>query len=177
MEVVSSFAQDVAVQTATWRIDSEETVGGALRSVRPRRLDCVVGCVRVFSGSRCSGLRTSAQERRKWGREEGKPCIAVGSDGGVECCPPGFVEGAEVAPGTLATLHALTDPEKRPPLPRSPIPEELIDPQPRVLFNLYEDTVATNLRSARRGAAGCLSVMTAEHLRILLDCERASHAL
>ena len=47
----------------------------------------------------------------------------------------------EVAPGTLATLHALTDPEKRPPLPRSPIPEDLIDPQPRVLFNFCEDTI------------------------------------
>ena len=33
-----------------------------LRSVRPRRLPSVVGSKR---GSRCSGLRTSAQERRK----------------------------------------------------------------------------------------------------------------
>ena len=70
-------------------IDSEEMVGGALRS-RPRRLDCVVGSKRGFSGSRCSGFRTSAQERRKWGREEGKHCIAVGSDGGVECSLLGF---------------------------------------------------------------------------------------
>ena len=58
----------------------------------------------------------------------------------------------------------------------SPIQEliqDVIDPQPRVLF----DTFATNLRSARRGAAGGPSSMTVEHLRILLDCERASHAL
>ena len=48
---------------------------GGLIPVRPRRLDCVL---------------TSARERRKWGREEGKPCIAVGSDGGLECSPPGF---------------------------------------------------------------------------------------
>ena len=65
-------------------IDSEVMVGGALR-FRPRILDCVVGSKRGFSGSRCCGFRTSAQERRKWGREEGKQCIAVGSDGGVEC--------------------------------------------------------------------------------------------
>ena len=77
MEVVLSFAEVVVVQTATWRIDSEETVGGAVCSVRPRKLDCVV----VTSGSRCSGIRASAQERRKWRREKGKPCIAVGSDG------------------------------------------------------------------------------------------------
>ena len=87
------------------------------------------------------------------------------------------LEGAELAPGTLATLHALTDPEKRPPLPRSPIPEDLIDPQPRVLLNLCEDTFATNLRCARCGAVGGPSSMMGEHLRILLDCERASHAL
>ena len=87
------------------------------------------------------------------------------------------LEGAELAPGMLATLRALTDPEKRPPLPRSLVPEDLIDPQPRALFSLCEDTFATNLRSARRGAAGGPFCMTAEHLRILLDCERASHAL
>ena len=37
------------------------------------------------------------------------------------------LEGAELAPGTLATLRAVTDPDKRPPVPRSPSPEDLMD--------------------------------------------------
>ena len=35
------------------------------------------------------------------------------------------LEGAAVAPGTLATLAALTNPEKRPPVPRQPISPHL----------------------------------------------------
>ena len=35
------------------------------------------------------------------------------------------LEGAAVAPGTLATLAALTNPEKRPPVPRQPISPQL----------------------------------------------------
>ena len=65
-------------------------------------------------------------------------------------------------------VHALTDPEKRPPLPRSLVPEDLINPQPRVLFNLCEDTFATNLRSARRGAARAFSHLVG--LRASVPC-------
>ena len=55
----------------------------------------------------------------KMGREEGNPCIAVGSVGELSAARQ-VLKGAELAPGTLATLHALTDLEKMPPLQRSP---------------------------------------------------------
>ena len=35
------------------------------------------------------------------------------------------VEGAEVAPGTLATLRELTNPERRPPRPRQELSQEV----------------------------------------------------
>ena len=48
------------------------------------------------------------------------------------------LEGAEVAPGTLRTLAALTDPHKRPTLPREPVPEDIDAFVPTSLFDLIE---------------------------------------
>ena len=61
------------------------------------------------------------------------------------------VEGAELAPGTLATLAALSDPERRPPETRDLMPRELIH-RP-VEFDLLSEGLCKNLRTARRGAA------------------------
>ena len=47
-------------------------------------------------------------------------------------------EGATLAPGMEATLNALRDPAKRPPEPRGPLPRELVNHEPRALFNLDE---------------------------------------
>ena len=79
------------------------------------------------------------------------------------------LEGAEVAPGTLRTLAALTDPDKRPALPREPMPEDIDAFVPTSLFDLDWDRFCSNVRTARRGAAGGPSGMTAEHLRPLLE--------
>ena len=46
------------------------------------------------------------------------------------------LEGAEQAPGTLATLAALSDPERRPPEPRDLLPPELIHHRPQVELDL-----------------------------------------
>ena len=75
------------------------------------------------------------------------------------------LEGSALAPGSEATLNALRDPLKRPPVPR----------EGRVLFNLDETKFARNLRSAKRGAAGGPSGMTVEHLQPLLDHPRDLH--
>ena len=56
------------------------------------------------------------------------------------------LEGAAVAPGTLSTLRALTDPEKRPPLPRTPLSREVAEAQPSEAFQLDSIEFLTCLR-------------------------------
>ena len=82
------------------------------------------------------------------------------------------LEGSALAPGSEATLNALRDPLKRPPVPRDPMPRHLAHPEGRVSFNLDETKFARNLRSAKRGAAGGPSRMTVEYLQPLLDHPR-----
>ena len=81
------------------------------------------------------------------------------------------LEGDSVAQGDDATLSALRDPERRPPVLRDPIPEDILSTRPEVPFNLDSDRLARNIRSARRGAAGGPSGMTVDHIRPLLESE------
>ena len=62
----------------------------------------------------------------------------------------------------------LSDPVRRPPVPREPLPDDLFERR-GPLFMLDPDLFAKNLRIARRGAAGGPSGMTSEHLRPLLE--------
>ena len=73
------------------------------------------------------------------------------------------LEGADLAPGNIATLRELN---QRPSAPRHPIPPL---PDQRPVFNLKEKVFCRKLRSARKGAAGRPSGMTNDHLRPLLD--------
>ena len=63
------------------------------------------------------------------------------------------LDGAPVAPGTLATLRALTDPEKRPPTARQELSDEIQHSEPAEPFELNVLEFLLCLRSARRGAA------------------------
>ena len=85
------------------------------------------------------------------------------------------LEGAPVAPGTMSTLRALTDPEKRPPRPRAPLSPEVAEAQPVEAFEL--DSILTCLRRARRGAAAGPSGMTSDHLFPVLENEGDSQLL
>ena len=87
------------------------------------------------------------------------------------------LEGASVALGTLRTLRELTNPEKRPAWPPSPIPPNIDGYEPEEQLNLSSEALFKNIRKARRGAAGGPSGMTVEHLRPLLECDRALHSL
>ena len=80
-------------------------------------------------------------------------------------------ESAVVAPGTLATLAELTNPVRRPPRPRDPVPAEILGFEPEELVQLDEDLFAKNIRIARRGAAPGPSGMTSEHLFPLLESD------
>ena len=72
------------------------------------------------------------------------------------------LEGTSLAPGTLATLGILTDPNRRPRVPR--VHERGVQhAAPARLFELDAEEFLTNLRKARRGAAPATSGMTSDH--------------
>ena len=79
------------------------------------------------------------------------------------------LESARVAPGTLATLVELTNQQRRPPLPRDPLPADLANAMPESLFDLDFDRFANNIRSAKRGSVPGPSGMTVEHFHPLLE--------
>ena len=87
------------------------------------------------------------------------------------------LEGTPVAPGTMSTLRALTDPEKRPPLPRAPLSPEVAEAQPVEACELDSIEFLTCLRRARRGAAAGPSGMTSDHLFPVLENEGDSELL
>ena len=82
------------------------------------------------------------------------------------------LEGTVLAPGTLATLAELTNPVRRPPRPRDPLPPEILGLEPEESVRLDEDQFAKNIRSARRGAAPGPSGMNSEHLFPILESDR-----
>ena len=84
------------------------------------------------------------------------------------------LEGAAIAPDTMKTLAALTDPRKRPREPRSVLDEDLLTHDPAVPYMMDMKKFLANVRSARRGAAPGPSGMTVEHLRPLLESDRDS---
>ena len=63
------------------------------------------------------------------------------------------LESADVAPGTLATLRELTNPARRPPVPRQGLSKQLRHSEPRESFQLDAEEFLSCLRTARRGAA------------------------
>ena len=84
------------------------------------------------------------------------------------------LEGASVAPRTHATLRALTDPERRPPMPRRGFSQEIERWEPEHAFSLDGEMLLTCLRTSRRGAAAGPSGMTPDHLFPIWENERDS---
>ena len=74
------------------------------------------------------------------------------------------LEGASLAPGNLATLGILTDPNRRPPVPRQELSQEIRRSEPLNPFELNPLELLMCLRKARRGAAPGPSEMTSDHL-------------
>ena len=87
------------------------------------------------------------------------------------------LESARVAPGTLAKLRVLTSPERRPPVPREPIPPHLASAVPESPFDLDFDRFVSNIRSAKTGAAPGPSGLTSEHLHPILENDSSLTAL
>ena len=80
-----------------------------------------------------------------------------------------------MAPGSDEALSARTNESRRPPEPRDPIPEHILQSRPIAPFELDKEVFMQNLRKARRVAAGGPSGMRSEHLRPLLDSEGDSN--
>ena len=75
------------------------------------------------------------------------------------------LEGPDLAPGSIQTRQELSNPQRRPPHPREPLPADLLTFQPANAFELNERKFSKNLQSFRRGAAPGPSGMSAEHFR------------
>ena len=91
------------------------------------------------------------------------------------------LEGASVANGTQQTLEALRDPDRRPPLPRDPLPEAILEHEPEVRFSLEAHRFAANLANLR-GEGSSRRVVgddnrPSDHLRLVLDQVRDTHML
>ena len=81
------------------------------------------------------------------------------------------LEVANVAPGNLATLRALTNRDRRPPFARQELSQEILHSEQAEPFVLDGDAFFVCLRTARRGAAPGPSGMTADHLFPILESE------
>ena len=79
------------------------------------------------------------------------------------------LESSPVAPGNEATKKILTDEARRPSKPRSELDPRNADLEPEVPFDLDVARFLHNLRTARKGCAGGLVGMTAEHLKVGLE--------
>ena len=79
------------------------------------------------------------------------------------------LEGAAMVPGNEETRAALQNPERRPPCLRDPIPPDILNAAPVGPLVLDAENFARNMRSAKRGAKGGPSGMTADNLRLILE--------
>ena len=70
----------------------------------------------------------------------------------------------------------LSDPSRRPSVPRAPVARELIEYNPEDQVVLDGELLLQILRKSRRGAAAGPSGLTGEHLRVILDSEADSVA-
>ena len=81
--------------------------------------------------------------------------------------------GAPLAPSNADMLRLLSDPDKRPPHPRHPIPDDVVRFRAANPLRLKAAELGEALRTAKRGSAAGLSGASVEHYRLLLEDEEA----
>ena len=84
---------------------------------------------------------------------------------------------AQLAPGSSATLAALSDPERRPPEPSAPLSPDVENFQSAASLPFDREAFLINLRSSSRGAAGDMSGTKNEHLKVCLELEETAQLL
>ena len=82
-----------------------------------------------------------------------------------------------MAPGDATTLAALKNPERRPPTPLDPVPQDVLNYQPPEKAKLEKKQFLETLRGALRGSAAARTGLRFEHLKVLLDEEEATDLL
>ena len=81
--------------------------------------------------------------------------------------------GAPLAPSNADALRLLSDPDKRPPHPRHPIPDDVVRFRAANPLRLKAAELGEALRTAKRGSAAGLSGASVEDYRLLLGDEEA----
>ena len=120
----------------------------------------VRGARALQPGVRTSELPTSAQLRAR-------ACAQVRQ--GDLSRARRTLTSASLTPGDEETLAALSDPDRRPPQPRRPLPPP--PSLPAAAIRLDAAAVADALRTAKKGTAAGLSGATVDHYKILLADE------
>ena len=134
----------------------------------------------LFRASREADVQASAQTVRRRRREftdalsrRAQRAVSFVQMGELSAARQAL-EGAQLAPATLATLAALTNPDRRPSAPRESLGRGIEEHVPVERFELDKELFLINLRTARRGAGAGPSGMTSDHLFPLLESERDS---
>ena len=100
-------------------------------------------------------------------RAEAKVGLSELTRARVQLCSNG------IAPGNDETLRELTDPELRPAELTEQLPAEATTHRPERPLDLDDRQLREALRSACKGSAADLAGVRYEHLRVLMDDERA----
>ena len=82
---------------------------------------------------------------------------------------------APFAPGNQDTFDALKDENRRPPVPRDQIPEDVLRSVPRKTFRAGQRRVSAQSQDGTSWSSRGPSGMRTEHLRLLLDNEEDSN--
>ena len=173
MEVIHSRATNVADETPSRWCRVQSKTFRALRCIRTR------GVVVVGGGEQ--SRRTIVQHRRRRGNcgdvmdRRARRALQLTQWGELSSARQAL-EGALVAPGNERTRTMLSDPSRRPPVPRAPVAREFIEYNPEDQVVLDGELLSQNLRKSRRGAAVGPSGLTGEHLQVILDSEADSVA-
>ena len=119
MEVVLLVAANPSDETTPRRQDSAQAVGRCNDFLKEDEV--------------CRIARTAAVRKRRRGSDQDRKAARAESlvMVGELSSARQVLESADLASGNLSTLRALTDPEKRPPLPRDPPPSGVVGPDAR----------------------------------------------
>ena len=93
-----------------------------------------------------------------------------------QACEEGIAVDTVGSPAAREPKVQMTDPSRRPPVPREPLARDFIEHNPEDQVALDGEVLLNNLRKSRRGAAAGPSGLIGEHLRVILDSERDSVA-
>ena len=152
MEALLVVASNVAFQTRQGWGGAEEEVGGSFQTVPRWR-------VALFAHGRAVRSRRRPQDDQAQRAVRALALVRM-----EDCRVLARHWKGHHWHGALATLGILTDPKRRPRVPRVQLSEEVQHAAPARLFELDAEEFLTNLRKARRGAAPGPSGMTSDRL-------------